>query len=340
MTPEECAQLVVQRRPRIVVVGDYMLDGWWNGSAHRVAREAPAPVVELETREVTPGGAGNTALNVALLGASAQAVGVVGADATGEELAASLAGRGVDTTHLLRAAGEHTTSKVRITVDDHVLVRLDEVHREWPEATNGEFARGLQQAIDGCDALLVCDYGGSLSHEAVRDALRNTSRPPLIVVDAHDPRRWRSIAPDVITPNAAEAERVSGVVLGEGEGRAAAAETHARDLFAATGASAVIVTLDETGTVLLREGAAAFRTYAEPAPERHASGAGDVFAAAFTVALAAGVDAEDAARFAQRAADIAVRRAGTCVCTAADFVPESSEGEGARLRAAKEAGQT
>ena len=87
--------------------------------------------------------------------------------------------------------------------------------------------------------------------------------------------------PDVITLNAAEAERVSGVVLGKGEGRAAAAETHVHDLFTATatGANAGIVTHDETGTVLLRAGATAFRTHAGPAPERHASGAGDVFAA-------------------------------------------------------------
>ena len=36
--------------PRIVVIGDVMLDGWWSGRIERLCREAPAPVVDIQAR--------------------------------------------------------------------------------------------------------------------------------------------------------------------------------------------------------------------------------------------------------------------------------------------------
>lgn len=325
MTPEECAIFVQKCRPRVAVVGDYMLDGWWSGSAHRVAREAPAPIVEIGNRKASPGGAGNAALNVAMLGGRSNAVGIIGDDATAIELSTQLEAAGVDTELLRQMAGEHTTSKVRVSVDNHVVVRLDDVNPAVSEAVSVAFTEAIKTALAECDALLVCDYGGALIVDAVLSALGESTRPPLVVVDARDPGRWRELAPDVSTPNAAEAERITGVTLGSGEARAAAAVTHAEGLLAATGAHSVIVTLDESGTILLRPESEPHRTHAAPALERHASGAGDVFAAAFTLASAAGIAAESAADFAQRAADIAVRSEGTCVCATADLISTSTE---------------
>ena len=62
--------------------------------------------------------------------------------------------------------------------------------------------------------------------------------------------------------------------------------------------------------------------HAHPVSERFASGAGDTFAAALMGALAVGADLQDAARLAQAAADVAVRRLGTSVCDADDLRAE------------------
>jgi rfaE bifunctional protein nucleotidyltransferase chain/domain len=86
-------------------------------------------------------------------------------------------------------------------------------------------------------------------------------------------------------------------------------------LLEAGGASGVVVTLDRDGTVVHSpEGTS--RTFARPAPESMANGAGDTFVAALTVALTCGEDLSEAARFAQLAADVVVRQPGTAVCTA------------------------
>src|SRR5690606_13803287 len=167
--------------------------------------------------------------------------------------------------------------------------------------------------ITDCDALLVCDYGSALLNDALISAIARLPRAPLVVVDSHEPCRWRALRPDLITPNAEETERSQLHPLGEGAGRVQRLE--AGVLFERTGAHAIVVTLDHSGTVTLRNGQQAHRTHAVPAPEHQASGAGDVFVAALTTAHAAGVTLERAADFAQTAADTAVRKPGTCVCS-------------------------
>ena len=53
-----------------------MLDGWWTGTIERICREAPAPVVDMTPAQFAPGGAANTAMNLAALGARVSMVGI------------------------------------------------------------------------------------------------------------------------------------------------------------------------------------------------------------------------------------------------------------------------
>ena len=55
---------------RVLVLGDIMLDRYWEGGTSRISPEAPVPVVQVEQIQDRPGGAGNVALNIAALGAA------------------------------------------------------------------------------------------------------------------------------------------------------------------------------------------------------------------------------------------------------------------------------
>src|SRR5947209_19612026 len=81
---------------RVLVIGDAMLDAYLIGTADRVCREAPVPVVALGERQDVPGGAANTAANVAGLGGSAAFVAVIGDDPEGARLREALAAGGVN----------------------------------------------------------------------------------------------------------------------------------------------------------------------------------------------------------------------------------------------------
>uniref|UniRef100_UPI0025DE9660 bifunctional heptose 7-phosphate kinase/heptose 1-phosphate adenyltransferase n=1 Tax=uncultured Aeromicrobium sp. TaxID=337820 RepID=UPI0025DE9660 len=107
----------------VTVVGDVILDGWWSGTSERLCREAPAPVVDLERRDYAPGGAANTAMNLAALGARVRMVGLVGADFAGRELRRLLEGAGVDVSGLIEHPQGVTTTKYRIVSGDQLILR-------------------------------------------------------------------------------------------------------------------------------------------------------------------------------------------------------------------------
>ena len=94
---------------RVLVVGDITLDEYLYGRATRLSREAPIPVLEWLRREIILGGAANPARNVVAVGGVATQIGVVGADAEGEQVRGLLAAAGIDAAGLLVSPARPTT---------------------------------------------------------------------------------------------------------------------------------------------------------------------------------------------------------------------------------------
>lgn len=333
LAPADAPRIIRERAPIVAVIGDHILDGWWSGHSERMTREAPAPVIEITDRTYAPGGAANTAMNLAALGARVRSVGLIGDDEAGHRLKSLLADAGVDVTGLLPVKGTQTTTKYRILGGDQILVRIDDTHRvQWPLEALKAYAEAALKAGIGADAEVICDYGSTTFNGPLLDALRRRTAA-LTVVDAHDPTRWREIAPDLVTPNAMEVQELLGRPLSSDSDRAAVVESNSERILEASGATAAVVTLDRDGTVVIRDGHPAYRTWAHPVLEKQASGAGDTFVAGLTLARVAGFSVETSADFAQSAADLAVQKHGTSVCTNAELeqwlgrVPDVSLGE-------------
>ncbi len=314
---------IAETAPAVLVIGDVMLDGWWEGSIERLCREAPAPVVDVRHRTWAPGGAANTAMNLAALGARAALAGTTGCDAAGAELRRQLDAAGVDIRHLQEHPEMVTTTKTRLRSGGQMLVRFDDVAPSVPPACLSALAASLSGCIDDYDAVVLCDYGNGTLGGAVRrlltDALSRRPGALLLLVDAHDPRPWADLHPDLATPNASEAATMLGLAQPDGGNRQDWAASHRDELLRATGAEAVVVTLDKEGTVLLPASGPAHRTWARPAAEKQASGAGDTFVAALAVGRTAGLPLSTSVDFAQAAADVAVRKPGTSVCGAEEL---------------------
>src|SRR5690349_21310156 len=97
----------------ILVIGEAMLDSYLEGSADRLCPEAPVPVVTLSRRTDVPGGAANTAANVAALGGRVRLLSVIGDDAEGCLLHRTLEGCGVNVDRLLVQPSRQTLAKHR-----------------------------------------------------------------------------------------------------------------------------------------------------------------------------------------------------------------------------------
>ncbi|KPK43465.1 MAG: carbohydrate kinase, partial [Planctomycetes bacterium SM23_25] len=83
----QLVQLVEQLgRPRLLVVGDLILDRYVYGDAERISPEAPIQILRAEETESRLGGAGSVVCNLCALGADVSVFSVVGTDATGDEV--------------------------------------------------------------------------------------------------------------------------------------------------------------------------------------------------------------------------------------------------------------
>src|SRR6185295_19887147 len=86
---------------KLVIVGDSIADRFTYGSISRVSREAPVFILRHEQTETVPGGAANSAVNLASLGAQVSLVSVIGNDEAGRELRERLGKAGVGTSSVL-----------------------------------------------------------------------------------------------------------------------------------------------------------------------------------------------------------------------------------------------
>jgi D-glycero-beta-D-manno-heptose-7-phosphate kinase len=330
---------------RVAVFGDLIVDEFIYGEIARVSREAPVLILNYDSTEIVPGGAGNAAANVAALGGQAVAIGVAGTDEPGRRVLEVMK-RAVDVRPVVRANGYVTPTKTRILAGGthsakQQVVRIDRTAGGLADRRDVEAVESrLLAAAARCDALLVSDYGSGLVTPArvaaARQRLRSRrgrlalserseSKGPLVLVDSrYALLRFRGMT--ACTPNEPEVEQLFGVRIGENR---RVLETCGRALLERTRTRAVLVTRGSRGMALF-----------EPRrPTRHipifgsdqiadVTGAGDTVIATMTLALAAGATFEEAARLANYAGGIVVMKRGTATVSAGELrrVVESDRG--------------
>ncbi len=291
-------------RPRIVVVGDALLDVEIEGTASRLTPDAPAPVVDVTGESVRPGGAGLTALFARRDGAEVTLVSGVGADRDGRRLRDELDRPGIGVVALPMDGA--TPVKRRVRVAAHSLVRLD--NRPGTVATDlGGHSERVQDLVRDADVVIAADYGrGTVAHPQVRDALAGSSS---VVWDPH-PRGCVPVAgARVVLPNAAEAAGFTGGGPGT-RGAWAGAGRAADQLVRSWRVGAVCVTMGDQGALLSYGSGPPVVIPTSPEPG-DPCGAGDRFTAAVATALAGGAVLVEAIQAAVAAAADHVRHGFT-----------------------------
>jgi D-beta-D-heptose 7-phosphate kinase/D-beta-D-heptose 1-phosphate adenosyltransferase len=309
-------------RLRVLVVGEAMLDSYLNGHTRRLCREAPVPVVDLDSCHDVPGGGANAAVNAAMLGAHVTFLSVVGDDDEADRLGAALEASGVAADALLRDSGRRTLIKQRVLAGGQILLRLDRgsVEDLTPELEDRLCAR-LRAAWGEADAVIVSDYGYGIATPRVIDELAalQAASPNILVADGKDLRRLARARPTAVKPNYAEAAALLGLEACSGEARLQQIAAYELELLEITRARIAAITMDASGGLVFEAGHPPYRTYTRPSPDANATGAGDTFVSALALALASGASTPTAADLASSAATIALARAGTTACTAAEL---------------------
>jgi rfaE bifunctional protein kinase chain/domain len=312
------------RGRRVLVLADLVADEFVYGRIDRVSREAPVLILRHDGSELRLGGGANAVANIRSLGGVPVPMGVVGRDAHGRRLRALLRARGIDARHVRAEAGYATPVKSRILAGGahstkQQVVRIDRIASlaERPAAARRLIA-ALRRYRGLVDGVLVSDYGLGLLTPAVVEAaiaFARRRRVPVTVDSRYGLVRFRGMT--AVTPNEPEVEAALGVTIGHDPGRLEAA---GRTLLRRLAADAVLITRGSDGMALFERGRPPLHVPIHGSDQvADVTGAGDTVIAAFTLALAAGATAADAARLSNCAGGIVVMKRGTATVSAAEL---------------------
>jgi rfaE bifunctional protein kinase chain/domain len=310
-------------RIRVVVFGDLIVDEFIYGDIARVSREAPVLILNYDSTDIVPGGAGNAANNVAALGGAAIPVGFTGNDETGSRLLDALRPR-VDERSIVRPRGYRTPTKTRILAGGvhsakQQVVRIDRSSvPQIGDTDQRAIAARLKKAASRCDALLVSDYGvGAVSPKLVAEAQKSLAgrgrNGRLVLVDSrYSLLSYRGIT--TCTPNESEVEQLLGIRIRD---NVRVLERAGRELLRRTRSSAVLITRGGRGMALFEPGMPTAHIPIFGSDQiADVTGAGDTVIATMTLALAAGGSFLEAARLANYAGGIVVMKRGTATVSA------------------------
>ena len=315
---EDALKLISEQT--IVCVGDLMLDDFVYGEVSRISPEAPAPILAVTRNDLTVGGAGNVARNIAALGARCVFLGVVGEDDASRTLMRALAAEPLIEPHLVIDPARPTTRKVRF-VSEHHSTHLLRADWESAQALNSKTEKALIDrtlaALPRAASVVLSDYAkGTLTPRVIQEVIHAAKKAKVpIIVDpkAIDYSIYRGAT--VIKPNRKELAEATRRRADSDEDVIAAASELNRLL----GTDAVVVSLGDAGLILVPANGAPLHVPAYPVKLRDTSGAGDTVVAALAVMLATNVDYEPAVRAANAAAAVVVGKRGTATVSAAEL---------------------
>ena len=297
---------------RILVVGDAMLDRYWDGSVDRVSPEAPVPVLRVTRRFERPGGAANVAANLAALGVAVSLIALVGEDEDGARLGALMDDAGIAFDRIADPAYA-TTAKIRCVARHQQMLRAD-FEVAPPPAMRARLAERFARALPVHDLVVLSDYAkGALSDCAPLIAAARAAGKRVLV----DPkgRDWaRYAGATLLKPNLAALDAVLGDVADEAE-----RERRIRELRERFGWDAVLLTRGEDGMALFDD-AGATHARAHRREVHDVTGAGDTVLATLAWRLAEGDDLVQAMHWANVAAGLAVQVFGTAVLARDELV--------------------
>ena len=309
------------KSPKLLVIGDLMIDHYLWGSCERISPEAPVQVVNVKSESAVLGGAGNVINNLNALGTQVDVISVIGGCEISDELKTLLSNINVNSQYLITQKDRITSKKSRIIASQQQVVRYD---RESTDEINSESQKQIldtfNSIITDYDGVLLSDYGkGVLTKELTTSliAIANKNNKKVLV----DPKgldysKYKGAY--LLTPNKKEASEAMQVNIKDD-----ASLTQAiTQLKTECDLDVSLITLSEQGVAIYDD---RLRTHPTVAREVYdVTGAGDTVLASLGFALACGVDIDDAVEFSNLAAGVVVGKIGSATATLNEIIEYES----------------
>lgn len=312
---------------RIAVVGDVMLDRYLEGTCERISPEAPVPVLKLERRSASLGGAANVARNLASLGVRGELIGTIGNDAAAIEVRRACEETGIGCSGLNQREGSCTVTKTRVLADDHQLLRIDEESSSPnSEPDSDRLVEHFRRLDDEArfDAVILSDYAKGVCTRYLCNQMISVCKdrgiPVYIDPKGQDYQKYAGAT--AIKPN-----RLEVMLLAQSKGWTVLQPLDAAiRLRTSLDLEFVALTLGAQGMAIVRpDGVLELPAAAQEVFD--VSGAGDTVIATLVAALCAGLDLNDAATLSNLAAADVTAQVG-CVPVRKDRLLMSAQALG------------
>lgn len=293
-------EFLSEQKPKILVIGDFMVDNYTWCDCSRVSPEAPVLVAKTLKEDKRLGGAANVYANLKSLGADVFALGVIGDDESGNFLKANLKGE------FLIQKGRKTPFKNRIMAHNQQVLRLDEEDTSEILLEN-ELIFLFEEKIKDFKAIVLSDYAkGVLTSKVCKAFIKKANELEIpILIDPKGSDFSKYSGATLLTPNKKEAlnalkfENLDAENLEKGIKKL-------KDDFSLRYS---IITLSEAGIAVFDESlqlapAKALEVY-------DVTGAGDSVIAVLAFCLASGIEIFKACEIANEAAAVVVSKIGS-----------------------------
>lgn len=300
--------------PRVLIVGDLILDRYVVGDVSRISPEAPIPILAAGREDDRLGGAGNVAANLRAMEADVTIVGAFGDDGLGRHGRELFERIGVDASGCVIDPSRPTTVKTRLVSGVQQMLRVD-----WERAApcEGDVEQQLidstLERVGGAQAVILSDYGkGVLTTRVLSEliaACRAAGVPVLVDPKGSDYARYAGAT--LLTPNRKEAEQALGrrfTTLDE-------VPAGALELKAQAQLDMSVITLGADGIYFVESDGRSGRVPTVARAVFDVTGAGDTVISHLALGLGAGWSLGEAVTLANNAAGIVVGRRGAASVT-------------------------
>ena len=309
------------KTPKILVIGDLIVDHYLWGDCSRISPEAPVQVVNVKKETTFLGGAGNVVNNLKTLGAEVDLISVIGKCSVSDKLRELLAEVNVGTQFLQIQKDRISSKKSRVVAGNQQVIRYDtEISEEIDTLSQTAIISTFKKIIKNYDLVLLSDYGKglltlSLTQKLIRITNENQKK---ILVDPKgiDYKKYKGAY--LLTPNKKEAGEATHSIINNIQ----STEYAIKKLKKLCDLKVSLITLSEEGIAIFDD-----RLRVHPTVSREVfdvTGAGDTVLASLGYALSCNLDIDEAVKFANLASGVVVGKIGTGTATINEIIDYES----------------
>ena len=309
------------KTPKILVIGDLIIDHYLWGVCERISPEAPVQVVSVDTESTVLGGAGNVINNLYSLGAIVDVISVIGECEASNELKDLLTDIKVNTKYLITQKGRTTSKKSRIIAARQQVIRFDcESTDEINKESQKSIIKLFRSIIVNYDVILLSDYGkGVLTFELTKLLIETANKnQKKILADPKGLDYSKYNGAYLLTPNKKEASEATNTNIIDDESLLKAIKS----LKLQCNLKVSLITLSDQGVAIFDNELRIHPTVAREVFD--VTGAGDTVLASLGFALSCNVNIDEAVKFANLASGVVVGKIGSATASMNEIIEYES----------------